>query len=103
MNQKEWDRMIGQELYDPFNVHDDSFQRVHAAQRKFNASDDLNDRQAFEELKRCFAQAPDDMVLLAPVYFDHGDRIRFGRHFFANTGLTILDENYVTPLATMYF
>lgn len=77
MNQKEWDRMIGQELYDPFNVHDDSFQRVHAAQRKFNASDDLNDRQAFEELKRCFAQAPDDMVLLAPVYFDHGDRIRF--------------------------
>lgn len=31
MNQKEWDRMIGQELYDPFNVHDDSFQRVHAA------------------------------------------------------------------------
>lgn len=55
MNQKEWDRMIGQELYDPFNVHDDSFQRVHAAQRKFNASDDLNDRQAFEELKRCFA------------------------------------------------
>ena len=61
-----------------------------------NASDDLNDRQAFEELKRCFAQAPDDMVLLAPVYFDHGDRIRFGRHFFANTGLTILDENYVT-------
>lgn len=96
MNQKEWDRMIGQELYDPFNVHDDSFQRVHAAQRKFNASDDLNDRQAFEEMKRCFAQAPDDMVLLAPVYFDHGDRIRFGRHFFANTGLTILDENYVT-------
>lgn len=96
MNQKEWDRMIGQELYDPFNVHDDSFQRVHAAQRKFNASDDLNDRQAFEELKRCFAQAPDDMVLLAPVYFDHGDRIRFGRHFFANTGLTILDENYIT-------
>lgn len=26
MNQKEWDRMIGQELYNPFNVHDDSFQ-----------------------------------------------------------------------------
>ena len=45
MNQKEWDRMIGQELYDPFNVHDDSFQRVHAAQRKFNASDDLPEKQ----------------------------------------------------------
>lgn len=77
MNQKEWDRMIGQELYDPFNVHDDSFQRVHAAQRKFNASDDLNDRQAFEELKRCFAQAPDDMVLYPLPYLP---KERFNRN-----------------------
>ncbi|MEQ2996429.1 sugar O-acetyltransferase [Collinsella sp. CLA-ER-H5] len=36
------------------------------------------------------------MVLTAPVYFDHGDRVSFGNHFYANTGLTILDENYVT-------
>ena len=25
-----------------------------------------------------------------------GDRISFGENFYANTGLTILDENYVT-------
>ena len=96
MNQMEWDRMMAQKLYNPFNVGDGSFERVHTAQRRFNASDDLNDKEAFEALKKCFAEAPDDMVLLAPVYFDHGDRIRFGRHFFANTGLTILDEHDVT-------
>ena len=96
MNQMEWDRMMAQKLYNPFNVGDGSFERVHAAQRRFNASDDLNDKEAFEALKACFAEAPDDMILLAPVYFDHGDRIRFGRHFFANTGLTILDEHDVT-------
>ena len=36
------------------------------------------------------------MVLTPSVYFDHGDRISFGENFYANTGLTILDENYVT-------
>lgn len=36
------------------------------------------------------------MVLTPPVYFDHGDRISFGKHFYANTDLTILDENDVT-------
>ena len=71
MNQMEWERMMAQKLYNPFAVGDGSFERVHAAQRRFNASDDLNDREAFEELKKCFAEAPDDMVLLAPVYFDH--------------------------------
>lgn len=54
------------------------------------------DSSAFEELKKCFRVAPDDMVLTAPVNFDHGDRVSFGNHFYANTGLTILDENYVT-------
>lgn len=36
------------------------------------------------------------MLLTPPVYFDHGNRISFGKHFYANTDLTILDENYVT-------
>lgn len=90
MNQMEWERMMAQKLYNPFAVGDGSFERVHAAQRRFNASDDLNDREAFENLKKCFAEAPDDMVLLAPVYFDHGDRIRFGRHFFAKGDIMLI-------------
>lgn len=35
------------------------------------------------------------MVLTPPFYCDHGDKIYFGKHFYANTGLTILDENKV--------
>lgn len=35
------------------------------------------------------------MVLTPPFYCDHGDKIYFGKHFYANTGLTILDENEV--------
>ena len=50
MNQMEWERMMAQKLYNPFAVGDGSFERVHAAQRRFNASDDLNDREAFENL-----------------------------------------------------
>ena len=69
---------------------------MHAAQKLFNESEYWADSSAFEELKKCFRVAPDDMVLTAPVYFDHGDRVSFGNHFYANTGLTILDENYVT-------
>lgn len=35
----EWDRMIDQKLYNPYKVGDTSFERVHAAQKKFNESD----------------------------------------------------------------
>ena len=92
----QWDRMVGQKLYHPYKVNDGSWEKVHEAQKKFNESEFWHDKKAFEELKKCFAKAPDDMVLTPPVYFDHGDRIIFGKHFYANTDLTILDENYVT-------
>lgn len=95
-SQIEWDRMIGRKLYSPAKVGDDSWEKVHAAQKKFNDSEFWKDKEPLENLKKCFAKASEDMVLTPPVYFDHGDRISFGKHFYANTGLTILDENYVT-------
>lgn len=95
INEKEWNRSIAGELYNPYKVGGDSFVKVHVAQKKFNESEFWIDRSAFEELKKCFKTAPEDLVLTPPVYFDHGNRISFGRHFYANTGLTILDENYV--------
>lgn len=88
--------MMEGKLYNPYKVGDNSFENVHAAQKKFNESEYWNDKSAFEELKKCFKVAPADMVLTPPVYFDHGDRISFGKRFYANTDLTILDENYVT-------
>ena len=96
INKTEWNRMMEGKLYNPYKVGDNSFKNVHAAQKKFNESEYWNDKSAFEELKKCFKVAPVDMVLTPPVYFDHGDRISFGKHFYANTDLTILDENYVT-------
>ncbi|WZL80336.1 sugar O-acetyltransferase [Vallitaleaceae bacterium 9-2] len=95
INKKEWERMISEQLYNPYRVGGDSFDRVHLAQKKFNESEFWHDKTAFEELKKCFHSAPDDMILTPPVYFDHGDRVKFGKHFYANTDLTILDENYV--------
>ena len=94
-NEFEWNRMMNEKLYSPAKVGDDSWDRVHIAQKKFNESEFWRDRSAFEELKKCFGKAPEDMVLVPPVYFDHGDRVFFGSHFYANTDLTILDENNV--------
>ena len=94
-NEFEWNRMMNEKLYSPAKVGDDSWDRVHIAQKKFNESEFWHDRSAFEELKKCFGKAPEDMVLVPPVYFDHGDRVFFGNHFYANTDLTILDENNV--------
>lgn len=94
-SQLEWNRMMGQQLYSPCKVGDDSWEKVHAAQKKFNESEFWHDAGALDELKKCFGKAAQDMVLTPPVYFDHGDRIFFGEHFYANTGLTILDENNV--------
>lgn len=91
----EWNRMMAQQLYAPNKVGDDSWERVHAAQKKFNESDFWCDSTALEELKKCFGTATENMILTPPVYFDHGDRIFFGEHFYANTDLTILDENNV--------
>ena len=94
-NEFEWNRMMNEKLYSPAKVGDDSWDRVHIAQKKFNESEFWRDRSAFEELKKCFGKAPEEMVLVPPVYFDHGDRVFFGNHFYANTDLTILDENNV--------
>lgn len=96
MNQYEWNRMIQCKLYNPYKTGEDSFGKVHEAQKKFNESEFWHDRTALDGLRKCFGKAPEDMVLTPPVYFDHGNRIFFGKHFYANTGLTVLDENYVT-------
>ena len=91
----EWNRMMAGKLYSPYRVGDDSWEKVHVAQKRFNDSEFWHDRSALNELRKCFGSAPEDIVLTPPVYFDHGDRIFFGKHFYANTNLTILDENEV--------
>lgn len=67
----EGERMISGRLYCPFRVGDDSAARVHAAQKRFNDSEFWHDRAPLDELRACFAAAPEDLQLTPPVYFDH--------------------------------
>lgn len=92
----EWNRMMEGKLYNPYKVGDSSWEVIRKALKSFNESEFWKDNSALENLKQFLGSAPDDLVLTPPVYFDHGDRIFFGKHFYANTGLTILDENRVT-------
>ncbi len=109
-SEAEWNRMMEGKLYSPGKVGDDSWERVHEAVYVFNNSAFWKDKSALNELRKCFGRAPEDMVLTPPVYFDHGDRIYFGKHFYANTDLTILDENnvifgdnvYLAPHVSIY-
>lgn len=93
MTEKE--RMFTGNLYNPYKVPDNPWAVIRAACKKFNESDFWCDHSALDELKKCFAKSHDDMVLTPPFYCDHGDKIYFGKHFYANTDLTILDENTV--------
>ena len=101
ISEHEWNRMIDGKIYAPWKVGGDSWAKVHVAQKKFNESEFWHDKSALQELKKCFGQAPDDMVLTPPVYFDHGNRTYFGEHFYANTGLTILNPAGVKNLITV--
>lgn len=47
-------------------------------------------------LREMLGQADEDTFINQPFYCDYGKHIRVGKRFFANFGLTILDEGYVT-------
>ena len=91
----EKDRMFAGKLYCPFKVESQWFE-IRAAVKKFNDSEFWKDSTALEDLKKLFLSVGEQVVLTPPFYCDHGNKISFGNHFYANTGLTILDENYVT-------
>lgn len=96
--EEEIQRMLAGKLFSPAGLGRDEWKRVHAAQKAFNDADDStlrDDCQAMTALKKCFGAAPDDLKLTPPVYFDQGVHVFFGEHFYANTDLTILDENEV--------
>lgn len=81
-------------LYNPCKA-EGGWEKVRPLVKKFNESEFWKDRSALNELRNVFKKSYDDMVLTPPFYCDHGINISFGRHFYANTGLTILDEAQV--------
>lgn len=93
MTEKE--RMLTGKLYNPFKIQS-QWNEIRKAIKKFNDSNFWEDTTALKELQKLFLSTGEDFVLTPPFYCDHGDKISFGNHFYANTDLTILDENYVT-------
>ena len=93
MNQNE--RQINGKLYD-INKVENNWMNARRACKKFNDSNFWEDNTELENLKKIFKHVGSNFVLTPPFYCDHGIKISFGNHFYANTGLTILDENDVT-------
>lgn len=92
MNQH--DRQLNGKLYNISDVESNWF-HARKACKAFNDSLFWLDTNALEELKTIFKNVGTNFVLTPPFYCDHGIKISFGNHFYANTGLTILDENEV--------
>lgn len=94
MTEKE--RMLAGKLYHPGRVEDGTWEKSREILEKFNGLP----YQKFEEgvflLKEIFGRLEEDAVIVPPFYCDKGPQIRIGKHFYANTGLVILDEAPVT-------
>ncbi len=82
-------------LYDPYKVSGNSWMAVRPLVKAFNESEFWKDKTALYQLRSVFKSSFDDLVLTAPFYCEHGINISFGKHFYSNTGLTILDEAQV--------
>lgn len=91
----EMERMIAGRLYNPYRV-ESQWLTIRAAVKRFNDSCFWMDQEPLNALKKLFGSAGEKVVLTPPFYCDHGDKIFIGESFYANTGLTILDENRVT-------
>ncbi len=89
------ERLLAGSLYNPFCVNT-RWEQVRKAVKAFNESCFWKDTKPLEELKELFGSVGEDVILTPPFYCDHGDKITIGSHFYANTGLTILDANCVS-------
>lgn len=92
------ERMMAGELYSPYHVDGvwENWARLQEALKRFNDSEFWKGRKEQRPLMALFKHCEDDLILTPPFYCDRGDKISFGKHFIANVGLTILDDNEVT-------
>ena len=90
MTEKE--RMLSGKLYCPFQVGDGTWERSREALEKFNSMPWNQDKERMEVLRGIMGHLEEDAVIVPPFYCDKGSQIYIGKHFYANTGLLILDE-----------
>lgn len=92
----EKERMLSGKLYNPYKVNDHTWQKNRETLEKFNTMPYQHWEKGMQLLKGIFGRLEDDAVIVPPFYCDKGPQIYIGRHFYANTGLLILDEASVT-------
>ena len=89
--------MLAGELYDACNA--ELLEELNAVKVKCQQYNNLlpTDFAARNTmLQQMLGQADADTFINQPFFCDYGKHIRVGKHFFANFGLTILDEAFVT-------
>ncbi len=90
------ERMLAGKLYYPPRVADDNWEANRAAMEEFNALPFVKAKEGMALLRGIFGTLPEDAFIAPPFYCDRGPYIHVGNHFYANTGLLILDEGGVT-------
>ncbi len=90
------ERMLAGEWYSPYHVEGQSWEEIQAALKRFNESEFWKGREEQKPLMKLFRHCEEDLKLTPPFFCDRGDKISFGKHFYANTGLIILDDSEVT-------
>ncbi len=90
MTEKE--RMLSGKLYNPYLVHDNTWEKNRETLEKFNNLSYKDAKEGIRLLQGIFGHLEDDAVIVPPFYCDKGPQIYIGKHFYANTGLLILDE-----------
>lgn len=90
MTEKE--RMLSGKLYNPYKVNDNIWEKNREILEKFNTLSYKDLKEGMLLLKEIFGHLEEDAVIIPPFYCDKGPQIQIGKHFYANTGLLILDE-----------
>ncbi len=90
MTEKE--RMLSGKIYHPYKVGDNTWEKSRETLEKFNSMSYKHEKERMQVLRDIFGNLEEDAVIVPPFYCDKGEQIYIGKHFYANTGLLILDE-----------
>ncbi|ANU46339.1 maltose acetyltransferase [Enterocloster clostridioformis] len=85
-------RMLEGKLYNPYRVEGNEWEKSRKALKQFNSLAYEFEKEQMAILKAVFGALGDDAYIEPPFYCDKGAQIYIGNHFYANTGLLILDE-----------
>lgn len=89
MNEKE--RMLKGKLYNPYKVGDSTWEKSREVLEQFNSMPWQMEKERMALLRGIFGHLEEDAVIMPPFYCDKGTQIYIGKHFYANTGLLVLD------------